>query len=52
MVVDPIILVLDEPTSGLDSFTAYATINLLRDLARKENKCIIYTIHTPNYDIF
>lgn len=49
---DPSVVFLDEPTSGLDSFTAYVTINLMRQLAKSRMKTIVFTIHQPNSDIF
>ena len=45
MVTDPDILILDEPTSGLDSFLALQLCRILKNLARKENKIILSTIH-------
>ena len=52
LISDPQIQFLDEPTSGLDSYTAMIIINLLKKLATRDNKTIIYTIHQPNSDIF
>lgn len=52
LATDPDVIFLDEPTSGLDSFTAYIVINLLKHLARKYNKTIIFTIHQPSSDIW
>ena len=52
LISDPNVIMLDEPTSGLDSLTAFIICNYLRDLARKENKTILMTIHQPNSDIF
>jgi ABC-type multidrug transport system ATPase subunit len=46
------ILVLDEPTSGLDSFNSLKIINLLSNLAKKENKLVIATIHQPSTLMF
>ena len=48
MVTDPDILFLDEATSGLDSFLALQLCRILKNLARKENKIILSTIHQPN----
>jgi len=52
LMTDPSVLMLDEPTSGLDSCTASVLIGLLRSLALKEGKTIIFTIHQPSSDIF
>ena len=52
MISDPQVLILDEPTSGLDSLTAFIIVQYLHNLATKENKTIIMTIHQPNSDIF
>ena len=40
-----------EPTSGLDSYTAFILIKIMSNLAKK-GKNIIFTIHSPNSDIF
>jgi ATP-binding cassette, subfamily G (WHITE), eye pigment precursor transporter len=45
LITDPSIILLDEPTSGLDSFMAKMVCNLLKDLAEKQGKTIIATIH-------
>ncbi len=42
---DTPIMLLDEPTSFLDMPNRYETAALLRDLAHKHNKCIIYSTH-------
>ena len=52
LITDPSLIFLDEPTTGLDSFTATAVMETLGDLARKENRPVISTIHQPNSDIF
>jgi ATP-binding cassette subfamily G (WHITE) protein 2 len=51
LVTKPGILLLDEPTSGLDSASAKHTISILRNLARKNNRTIICTIHQPDSEI-
>ncbi|TPX35846.1 hypothetical protein SeLEV6574_g08132 [Synchytrium endobioticum] len=51
VITDPQVLFLDEPTSGLDTFTAYAVIKILSDLA-KGGRTIIATIHQPSSEIF
>lgn len=45
-------LFLDEPTSGLDSFIAYTVVKKLSDLAKKNNKIVIFTIHQPRSNMF
>ena len=52
LITDPSLIFLDEPTTGLDSFTATSVMEILGDLARKENRTVISTIHQPNSDIF
>jgi len=52
LITDPTLIFLDEPTTGLDSFTATSVMETLGDLARKDNRTVISTIHQPNSDIF
>lgn len=52
LITDPNLVFLDEPTTGLDSFTATAVMESIGDLARKENRTVVSTIHQPNTDIF
>jgi ABC-type multidrug transport system ATPase subunit len=49
---NPSILFLDEPTSGLDSQTSFTIISYLGELARRENKAVIFTIHQPSSNIY
>ena len=42
---DPQVLLLDEPTLGLDPPSARRIRNLVRDLASKEGKAVLYTSH-------
>lgn len=42
---DPPVLLLDEPTLGLDPSSARKVREIVRNLARKEGKAIIYTTH-------
>ncbi|KAJ3309549.1 hypothetical protein HDV04_005932 [Boothiomyces sp. JEL0838] len=46
------ILFLDEPTSGLDSVAAGAIINIVRNIASRENTTVICTIHQPSTETF
>lgn len=52
LITDPSLIFLDEPTTGLDSFTATSVMETLGDLARKQQRTVISTIHQPNSDIF
>ncbi|XP_071081007.1 ATP-binding cassette sub-family G member 5-like [Haliotis cracherodii] len=49
---DPEILLLDEPTSGLDSYTSRYLVMNLAELAHREGKIILLSIHQPRSDIF
>ncbi|KAI9003965.1 P-loop containing nucleoside triphosphate hydrolase protein [Hyaloraphidium curvatum] len=51
LIANPAILFLDEPTSGLDSFTAFNICESLQNLAKKEGKLIICSIHMPRETI-
>ncbi len=42
---DPPVLLLDEPTLGLDPPSARKIRSLVRDLARREGKAVLYTTH-------
>lgn len=52
LITDPTLIFLDEPTTGLDSFTATSVMETLGDLARKDQRTVISTIHQPNSDIY
>ena len=52
MITDPSLIFLDEPTTGLDSFTATSVMETLGDLAKKQGRTVISTIHQPNSDIY
>lgn len=45
LITDPNLVFLDEPTTGLDSFTATAVMESIGDLARKEGRTVVSTIH-------
>ncbi|KNE59398.1 hypothetical protein AMAG_03681 [Allomyces macrogynus ATCC 38327] len=51
LVTNPPCVFLDEPTSGLDSYTAFAVVQLLRDLAAS-GRTVIATLHQPSSEIF
>lgn len=46
------ILLLDEITSGLDSSMALTVVEVVKDLAVKNNLCVIMTIHQPSSQIY
>ena len=52
LITDPSLIFLDEPTTGLDSFTATSVMETLGDLAKRDGRTVISTIHQPNSDIF
>lgn len=52
LITDPSLIFLDEPTTGLDSFTATSVMETLRELALKDGRTVISTIHQPNSDIY
>lgn len=47
LVIDPPMLVADEPTGDLDRSAADAILNLLKELAQKQNKTIVMVTHDP-----
>lgn len=47
----PKILLLDEPTSGLDSSSALQCVQLMKQLAEKQNLAIIVSLHQPSATI-
>ncbi|XP_010527510.1 PREDICTED: ABC transporter G family member 10 [Tarenaya hassleriana] len=51
LVHDPDIILIDEPTSGLDSASALHVVMLLKDMAVKQGKTIVLTIHQPGFRI-
>ena len=52
LIADPPVLILDEPTSGLDSFTAFVIVDILKKIAKRQNRTILFTIHQPSTDIY
>jgi len=44
---EPEIILADEPTGNLDGETQEAIINIFKELAHKENKCVILVTHSP-----
>jgi hypothetical protein len=51
LVCKPALIFLDEPTSGLDSAAAFNICQCLKDLAVRNNKTVIATIHQPSTDV-
>lgn len=45
LITDPSLIFLDEPTTGLDSFTATNVMEILGDLARRDGRTVVSTIH-------
>ena len=45
---NPKVIIADEPTGNLDKETEDEILNILKDLAKKENKCIIIVTHSEN----
>lgn len=45
---DPNIILADEPTGNLDLVTQEEILNILKRLAKEENKCIIVVSHSPD----
>lgn len=51
LVHDPAVVFIDEPTSGLDSASALQVITLLKQMATRQGKTIVLTIHQPGFRI-
>jgi len=49
---EPELLLADEPTSGLDTTVSLSLLKNLKEVATRESKTIITTIHQPRADIF
>ena len=45
LITDPNLIFLDEPTTGLDSFTATSVMETLRELAIRDQRTVVSTIH-------
>ena len=45
---NPHIIIADEPTGNLDKDTEDEILNIFKDLAHKENKCVIIVTHSKN----
>ncbi|MEC6797097.1 ABC transporter ATP-binding protein [Photobacterium sp. S4TG1] len=49
LVADCAVIALDEPTSALDLHNQQTVLRLLQTLARRDNKCVIFTTHDPSH---
>ncbi len=49
---NPDIILADEPTGNLDSVTEEGILNILSDLAKNHNKCVIIVTHSPTVAAF
>lgn len=45
---DPKMILADEPTGNLDKQTESEILEIFKELAHKENKCVIIVTHSPN----
>lgn len=52
LITNPTLIFLDEPTTGLDSYTSEQVMDILRELAHKQGRTIISTIHQPNTETY
>ena len=52
MLTDPAVLLCDEPTSGLDAFTALNIGTTLAQLAEREGRTVIASMHQPREGLF
>lgn len=52
VVTNPAMIFLDEPTSGLDTYTAYSVMKMLKQLAHRQGRTVVATIHQPSSEIY
>ena len=52
MLTDPAVLLCDEPTSGLDAFTALNIGTTLAQLAEREGRTVVASVHQPREGLF
>ena len=52
VITNPAMLFLDEPTSGLDTYTAFTVVKALQNLAHRQGRTIVSTIHQPSSETF
>lgn len=50
LATSPDLILADEPTGNLDSKTGKEIISILKDLAKKENKCVIIVTHSNDVE--
>lgn len=50
LATSPDLILADEPTGNLDSKTGKEIISILKDLAQKENKCVIIVTHSNDVE--
>lgn len=48
LMIDPTIILADEPTGNLDKETENDILKILRNLAKKDDKCVIIVTHSEN----
>ncbi|KAF8278162.1 hypothetical protein TcBrA4_0118750 [Trypanosoma cruzi] len=49
---ESLVMLLDEPTTGLDSVNALRVGKMLQELARRDMRTVIATVHSPSSDLF
>lgn len=47
LIADTKLLLCDEPTSGLDSTTSLMVAKTLREIAHRDNRSVLFTVHQP-----
>ncbi|ESL08515.1 ABC transporter [Trypanosoma rangeli SC58] len=52
LATNPCVMLLDEPTTGLDSVNALRVGQMLQDLAKKDMRTVIATVHSPSSELF
>jgi ABC-type multidrug transport system ATPase subunit/ABC-type multidrug transport system permease subunit len=52
LITNPPVVMLDEPTSGLDSVSALRIGELLREIAHREGRTVVCTLHTPSSELY
>ncbi|KEG12636.1 putative ABC transporter [Trypanosoma grayi] len=51
LVTNPYVMLLDEPTTGLDSVNAVRVGQMLQDLAKRDKRTVIATVHSPSSEL-
>ncbi|RNF22252.1 putative ABC transporter [Trypanosoma conorhini] len=52
LATNPCVMLLDEPTTGLDSVNALRVGQMLRELAKRDMRTVIATVHSPSSELF